>query len=303
MDGIDQVIIELRPGSQLALTLILLFMMLGVALGLKPEHFAFIRRSPGKIVVGATTQMLGLPLLTLAFLYVWHLPASVALGMIIVACCPGGNSSNVMTKIAGGNAAYSVSLTAVSSVLAPFYTPAAILFWAGLYPPAGGLIDSIEVNAADFFIRTSLILLLPLVTGMLVAQYFPVLAERWSTRLTRVSLILLFVLIFAGIMGNWRWIMLFGALTLPLVAAHNSLSFLLGWLVGRKLIKESASQRALTFEVGIQNSGLGLVILLSQFDGLGGAALIISTWGIWHFVGGFSAIGLYRRVDRKAAPV
>ncbi len=301
MDGIDLVIIELQPGTQTVLAITLAIMMLGVALGLKPEHFAFIRTSPLRVVKGALTQMIGLPLLTLGFIYVWDMPASVALGMIIVACCPGGNVSNVLTKVSGGNTAYSVSLTTVSSVLAPLYTPFAILFWSSIYAPTNALIDSIDLNAGMFLLQTSLILLLPLITGMLTAQYYPKLAAKLNIWLTRFSVFIIFLLIVVGLSTNWHLIILYGAIILPIVILHNSASFLLGWGAGVTLLDDKLSARALTFEVGIQNSGLGLVILLSQFEGLGGAALIISTWGIWHFVGGFTAIGLYNWSDRKTA--
>jgi bile acid:Na+ symporter, BASS family len=296
---LDQIRIVLDPVGQAGIAIALMVVMFSVALGLRVRDFQLLHDEPRLFFGGVVTQIVGLPLLTFLVINVIELPASIALGMIVVACCPGGAVSNLLTYLARGNVAYSVALTATSSVLAALLTPASILFWSHRYEPTSMLLDSINVSPAIFLIQTTALLIVPLILGMLLAARMPDLAEkiRRKTALTG-AFILGGVIIYGGIH-------LFPVLSpvLPLIGSiavvHNALAFLLGASAGFLMRADRPIRRALTFEVGIQNSGLAIVILISQLEGLGGAAAIAAIWGVWHLIAGGFIVLVLRFVDRR----
>lgn len=276
-----------------------MIMVFGVALGLRSDDFSFLLRRRRLFAGGLAAQIAGLPLLTLLLVNLLAPPPSIALGMLVVACCPGGASSNLLTYLARGNVAYSVALTAASSVLAAVLTPASILFWSHTYGPTADLLRSIELNAFAFLLQTTLLLGLPLVLGMIIAARIPDVACR-----LRPKMALLGTLALAGVIayGVVHFFVLL-APALPLLAgvgiAHNALAFGGGLLAGHLLGADRAARRALTFEVGIQNSGLAIVILLAQLEGLGGAAAIAAFWGVWHLLAGGFIVLILRASDRR----
>lgn len=297
--SIDQLQVIVDERSRLGMALILFLVMFSVALTLKLSDFTLIRQQPARVLGGVVVQLVGLPLLTLGLILLLSPPASIALGMLIVASCPGGNVSNLLTRAASGSTAYSVTLTSISSVSAAVMTPLSILFWSGLYPPAHALVDSLDVDPWPFFVQTSVLLAIPLALGMALNAWRPTLSERAARILGPLALSCIAILVVVGVVQNWPLILATGAVIIPIVILHNGSAFALGWLAGRGMGMEAARQRALTFEVGIQNAGLGLVILLSQFDGVGGAAAIIGIWSIWHLVGGSLLAGLFRFMDSR----
>jgi len=300
--GLDEVRLVLSPELQQGLGMGLVVMMFAVALTLRPEHFVFLRTDPWRYLGGVTTQIIGLPALTLAILFIIAPPASVALGMLVVASCPGGNVSNALTHFARGNTAYSVSLTATSSVFAALVTPLSILFWSGLYPPTADLMHRIDLDPIAFLTQTGITLALPLGAGMTIALISPKIAALIQPFFGFLALAVLVALVVAGIYQFWDIWMVYGLALLPLVMLHNAAAFGLGAASGRLMGASPAVRRALTFEVGIQNSGLGLLLLLTQFDGLGGAAAITGAWSIWHLLAGGSLAGFFRLIDRGKSP-
>lgn len=297
--ALDQIRIVLDPVGQVGVAIALMLVMFSVALGLSGRDFRLLGEEPRLFFGGVATQILGLPLLTFLIINVIQLPASIALGMIVVACCPGGAVSNLLTYLARGNVAYSVSLTATSSVLAALLTPASILFWSQLYEPTSVLLQTINVSPAIFLVQTTALLIVPLVLGMLVAARAPDIAEKIRRRTALTGALVLGGVIVYGTI--YFFPVLFPVLPLigSVAIAHNALAFLLGAAAGAVMGAERPVRRALTFEVGIQNSGLAIVILLGQLEGLGGAAAIAAIWGVWHLIaGGFIVLGL-RYVDRR----
>ena len=180
--ALDQLRIVLDPFGQAGVAIALMVVMFSVALGLRGRDFQLLGDRPALFLGGVATQILGLPLLTFLLINVIELPASIALGMIVVACCPGGAVSNLLTYLARGNVAYSVSLTATSSVLAALLTPAWILFWSHLYEPTSVLLNSINVRPAIFLIQTTALLVVPLILGMSLAARMPDFAEKFGVR-------------------------------------------------------------------------------------------------------------------------
>ena len=296
---LDSITLDLGGGSELALALILSLMMFAVALGLRTEHFKFFKDNPKVYVAGVLAQIIGLPALTVLICYIVNPPASVALGMILIACCPGGNVSNLLALFGRANTALSVSLTATSSLAAAFVTPISIILWSKLYAPTRELLTEIELDTVTFLTNTLLILALPLLLGMLIAHFAPKLSLKLQKPLSAIAGLGLLAIIIGACL---QYLPVFGKLGLgifALVIAHNGLAFLMGYGAGLLSGADKASRRALTFEVGIQNSGLGIVILLTQLGGLGGAGVVAGLWGTWHVIAGLLLVALFRWNDRQ----
>ena len=302
--ALDAVRIDLAPGAQILMPAALAVIMFSVALNLRLQDFAIIKRQPVQFLGAAATQVLGLPLVTLGLVHLIDPVPSIALGMIVVACCPGGNVSNFLTHLARGDTAFSVSLTATSSLAAALLTPVSILFWTRLYAPADALVDAINVSPAPFIIQTTLILAIPLVIAMVLARRFPVTSARVRPGFTLAALAILIFLVVGGLASNWALFTATALSVLTIAIAHNALAFGLGAGMARALRMGPAQRRSLTFEAGIQNTGLGLVILLGQFEGLGGAASITALWSIWHLFAGGLLAAAFRVYDgvKASAP-
>ena len=295
--ALDSLRIVLDPIGQAGVALALVLVMFSVALGLRVDDFAFLREKPLLFAGGVISQVVILPLVTFLLILVLRPAASIALGMIVVACCPGGAVSNLLTYLSRGNVAVSVALTATSSLLAAILTPTSILFWSQAYEPTATLLRTLDVNPLIFIGQTTLLLAVPLVLGMVLAARAPDVAARIKKRTTVLGVSVLVGVIIYGIV--YFFPVLFPALPLlgGIVVLHNALAFATGALAGRALSRLSATRRALTFEIGIQNSGLALVILLSQLKGLGGAAAIAAVWGVWHLISGGLLAVFFRQLD------
>jgi len=295
--ALDSLRIVLDPVGQAGVALALVLVMFSVALGLRVDDFAFLRDKPLLFVGGVISQVVILPLATFLLILALRPAASIALGMIVVACCPGGAVSNLLTYLSRGNVAVSVALTATSSLLAAILTPTSILFWSQAYEPTATLLRTLDVNPLIFIGQTTLLLAVPLVLGMVLAARAPDVAARIKQRTTMLGVSVLVGVIIYGIV--YFFPVLFPALPLlgGIVVLHNALAFVTGALAGRMLSRLSATRRALTFEIGIQNSGLALVILLSQLKGLGGAAAIAAVWGVWHLIAGGLLAVFFRQLD------
>jgi BASS family bile acid:Na+ symporter len=302
-EALDRLRIVLDPLGQAGVALALMLVMFGVALGLRVKDFRILVAEPSLYIGGIVAQVILLPLVTFVLINLISPPPSIALGMIVVACCPGGSMSNLLTYLSRGDIAVSVALTATSSMLAALLTPASTLFWAQAYDPTARLLASLEVSPLLFIGQTTLLLAIPLAAGMVLAAKAPNVAKRLQKRTTVVGAAILGATIVYGIIYFypvlWPAVGLLGSVTVM----HNAAAFATGAVAGLLLSKQSSVRRALTFEVGIQNSGLALIILLSQLKGVGGAAAIAAVWGVWHLMaGGLLAIA-YNYVDRKRVAV
>ena len=301
--AIDSIQLDLGTSSEAAMMFMLSLMMFAVALGLRKEHFAFFKTNPKVYFAGVLAQTIGLPALTVLLCMIVKPQPSIALGMILIACCPGGNTSNLLSLFGRADTALSVSLTATSSVAAAILTPVSILFWSGLYAPTAALLSEINLDTVSFLIQTLIILALPLFLGMGLGALAPSLAVKLQKPLAAVAGLGLALIIIGALIKFGPILFEIGLWILGLVILHNGLAFLLGFLSGVAAKANTRQRRALTFEVGIQNSGLGIVILLTQLGGFGGAAAIAGLWGTWHIVGGLLLVGLFQLNDRKVAHV
>lgn len=295
---LDNLRIVLDPIGQVGVSIALMLVMFSVALGLRVDDFRFVLDRPMLFVGGVVAQVVLLPLVTFLLILAMAPPASIALGMIVVACCPGGAVSNLMTYLSRGNIAVSVALTASSSMLAALLTPASILFWSHSYTPTSTLLQVLDVSAWLFLVQTTALLGVPLIIGMSVAAKAPDVAEAIKKRATIFGASVLVGVIIYGVV--YFFPVLFPALPLlaGVVVIHNGAAFVTGAAAGYVLSEDSATRRALVFELGIQNSGLALVILIGQLKGLGGAAAVAAVWGVWHLIAGSAIVIVFRALDR-----
>jgi len=297
ISNIDEIRFELSSSSEIALSVSLAVMMFAVALSLKMEHFRFFKENPKVYFTGVISQIIFLPALTVILCYLTNPHPSVALGMILISCCPGGNVSNLLSMFGRANTALSISLTATSSLAAAFITPLSIIFWCGLYSPTQNLLSEITFDKLNFLFNTFLILALPLLIGVSLLYLFPKFAKKIYNSVSLISAICLLLIIVFAFIEYFEVFLQIGISIIVLIIVHNTLAFLLGYISGLTINASKASVRSLTFEIGIQNSGLGIVILLTQLDGIGGAGIVAGLWGIWHIIAGLILVGFFRWKD------
>jgi BASS family bile acid:Na+ symporter len=271
------------------------FMMLGVSLQLKVGDFIRVIREPKAPVAGMIAQFIVLPMVTCLATWLLQVPAEFALGMILVASCPGGTFSNVMTWMARANVAVSVTMTAVSSLAAVVMTPLNFALYGWLNPQTRPLLQQISIHPVGVLLLVALVLALPILLGMATGRRFPRFAARSEQRMRWLSLAIFMAFIVLAFHKNYDLFIEYADRILLLVVAHNAIAFLVGNLSGRVVSMPLADRRAVTMEVGIQNSGLGLVILFTFFPEAGGMILITALWGIWHLVSGLTLAHFWSR--------
>ncbi|MGN6284340.1 MAG: bile acid:sodium symporter family protein [Afipia sp.] len=297
--AVDDILLNINPTGQLVLGGVLALIIYGVALDLRVDDFIAVLRKPLAPLAGLIGQLLILPAVTWAITMALKPQPSIALGMMVVAACPGGNISNLITHMARGNTALSVSMTGISSMLAVVTTPLNILFWASLNPATAALLRQVSIEPVSFLGSTVLILGVPMAAGMATVRYWPGLADRLRRPLQILSFLFLVVFIAGATLSNARYLTVFLQSALPFVVLHNLIAIGIGWGVARTLRLSDYDTRALTVEVSMHNSGLGLALILNQFDGLGGAALVAAGWGVWHLVSGWALAAWWKRRDPK----
>jgi BASS family bile acid:Na+ symporter len=294
---LDELKIVLDPIGQIGIAIALMLIMFSISLNLRAKDFAFLLQRRTLFVAGVAAQTIALPVVTYILVVILQPPPSIALGMFVVACCPGGAVSNLLTYLSGGNVAYSVSLTATSSALAALLTPTLIVFWSRLYEPTANLLQSIAFDPLAFLGQTTVLLAVPLAVGMTIAARAPDLAQRLQKKIALAGTLILAAAIVYGTIKFFGLLRPALPMLIVITMLHNAAAFAIGAGTGLLMRADVATRRALTFEVGIQNSGLAIVILLGQFDGLGGAAAIAAVWGVWHLIAGGVLVGVLRRYD------
>ncbi len=289
---IDSVHINFDTTSLWILNSALALVMFGVALEIKFEDFKELSKRPKLVLTGVLSQFLVLPLLTFVLVWIIQPMASIALGMFMVAACPGGNISNFITHLAKGNTALSVTLTAIATLLAIVMTPINLQFWGSLYEPSGAILKEVAIAPLEMIKLVALLLGIPLVLGMLVNRFKPILAKKMAKGFKIGSLIFFVVLVFLALQKNFSIFLDYVYYVFWIVLAHNLIAFLTGYSLAKALGFKTQDIRSITIETGIQNSGLGLLLIFTFFDGLGGMALLTAFWGIWHLVSGL-ALGTF----------
>jgi len=299
---IDQIQINFDSDSLWTLNLALALVMYGIALDIEIKQFKVLLQTPKLVLVGLLSQFILLPALTFIFVLWMKPPPSVALGLFLVAACPGGNVSNFMSHLAKANTALSITLTAFATVLSVIMTPLNFQWYASLYEPTEVLLRSISVEPADLFKVVGLLLAFPLALGLYTRYRFKSIAVRLKKILKPLSLILFIVLVGMALASNWDAFQKYATQFADLVIFHNTLAILLGFMTAAVFRLDRYSRRSIAIETGIQNSGLGLLLIFSFFDGLGGMAIIAALWGVWHLISGL-LLGLFWGVLRDRTRV
>lgn len=275
------------------------FIMFGIALELKLQDFKHLLRNPKPAFVGLFSQYVLLPLATLLIIWVINPHPGLALGMVLVAACPGGNMSNFFTHLAKGNLALSVSLTTFSSALAFILTPLGFFFWGNLLPVTREYLKSISVSPYEILVSVTLILLIPLVIGILFQKLFPKLTHTVKRAVQRISVLLLGFFIVGALATNWKFFKEYIHLLFGLVFIMNLAGLSLGYYFAKLFRLPPNDRKTVAIETGIQNSSLGLAIVFNLFDGLGGMAMICAWWGIWHLIAGAVIATYWNKIAPK----
>ena len=293
--AIDQVRLNFNPQGLLVINAAIGLMMFGVALDLKLDDFKRVAVAPKAPLIGLGAQFLLLPAFTYLLTLIIRPYPSMALGMILVAACPGGNLSNIITYLARGNCAVSISMTAISSAAAIIMTPLNLALWGGLNAASAPILREVSLSPMDVFITIFVILGIPLAAGLLLGRALPRLADKVRKPFKVFSLCFFIVIVCGALAANWQYFLKYVGLVVVAVFLHNLLALNIGYWSAKAARLDARDCRAVSIEVGIQNSALGLVLVFNFFEGLGGMAILVAWWGIWHIISGLSAAFLFSR--------
>ena len=293
--AIDQIRLNFNQQGLLIINAAIGLMMLGVAIDLKLEDFKRVLRAPKAPAIGLAAQFLLLPAFTFLLTMLLRPHPSIALGMILVAACPGGNLSNLMTYLAKGNCAISISMTAISTLAAIIMTPLNLALWGSLNPDTAEILKTVSLSPMDVFVTVFIILGIPLTIGMVLSRIFPGLADKVRKPFKIFTLVFFMLIVLGALAANFKIFLEVIGLVIFIVFLHNALALNIGYWSAKLLKLSEYDSRAVSIEVGIQNSALGLVLVFNFFAGLGGMAILVGWWGIWHIIAGLIAAFIFTR--------
>jgi BASS family bile acid:Na+ symporter len=297
---LDNIRINFSANGMHVVNLILAFVMFGVALGIRVQIFKEIFNHPKSVLVGLFSQLMALPAITflLVVLFSNYISPMVAMGMILVAACPGGNISNFMSQLSKGNTELSVSLTAVTTTLSTIITPFNFSFWGGLYVnfvnrQAGHALKELHIDNFQMFETVFLLLGVPLLLGILTVKFFPKASEKLKKPMQYFSIVFFMAMIVMAFGNNLHLFLQYIMYIFLLVFIHNLVALCTGYGLASAFRLSAVNRRTITIETGIQNSGLGLVLLFNpkifpSDIAIGGMLFVTAWWGIWHIISGLS---------------
>lgn len=310
LESLSDLTINFGQGGTTIVNILLAFIMFGVALGIKLDTFKDVFKNPKSLILGLILQWVCLPALTtlLAILMNNWITPMVALGMILVSSCPGGNISNFMSSFAKGNVELSVSMTAITSAFATFITPLNFFLWGNLYyrtVSIAGDVPELVIPFLPMFGQVLILLGIPIVLGMLFAKYYPKATEKIMKPFQVLSIVVFFGMVIIAFAQNFQIFIDNIIYVFFIVLIHNACALGLGYGGGALFKRPAIDRRSLTIEVGIQNSGLGLVLLFNPVifppeiwhHQYGGMLLVTAWWGVWHIVSGLTVATGFRRAS------
>jgi len=277
---------------------VLAVMVYTVALDLRADDFRYVARHPLAVGIGLLAQFVLLPGATLLVTLALDLPPPTEAAMMLVAACPGGALSNVITAFGKGNLALSLSISAVSNVIALVLTPLNFSLMIAANPDTAAWARSIAVNPMDLVLSLFLLLAVPIGAAMLTSRHAPAIAARIRRPLGNFAGFALGAFIVIAVAAQWKLFLVAVGQTLPLVVMHNALGLLLGWVASLAASLAVADRRAVMIESGMQNSGLALGIIAAQFNSELAMVAVASLWGIWHIVSGGLLAVIWRRSSK-----
>lgn len=277
---------------------ILGFIMFGVALDMKLSDFKLLKTLPKAVTVGLTSQFILLPAFTFLLIGLIEPRASIALGMLMVAACPGGNLSNFLTHYAGGNTALSVVMSAIATMVSVIMTPFNVSFWGARRPDTAALLTAVELDPFSLFTTILILLIIPMGIGIYISERYESFANKVKKAMKIFSFGFFMLFVVAALIANWNFFVDYVGLILTVILVHNAVALATGFSASTLAGLRSGERKAVTLEVGIQNSGLGLILIFNFFDGLGGMAIIAAGWGIWHIISGLTVALLWSKVEK-----
>ena len=306
LQAFDAIRLNFSPASLHALNFALAFVMFGVALEIKLDHFKKLLLNPKSAIVGFISQFVALPFITFLLTIALrdYLTPTMALGMILVAACPGGNISNFISSLSKGNLALSVSLTAIATMGAIIFTPLNFALWGKLaisfYSSHGGeaLVRPIHIDAIQMFRTVFIILGIPIVLGIFVNEKFPKFTAKIVKPIKTISVVIFSAIVILALIKNFDYFIMVIKYIFLIVLVHNALAFATGYFIPWILKRPKVDRKTISIETGIQNSGLALVLIFNpkifppEME-LGGMAIIAAWWGIWHIIAGMFIAGLW----------
>lgn len=260
--------------------------MFGMGLTLRLEDFKIVFSRPKDVITGCMAQFLIMPLLALLLTRIFGLSDELALGVVLVGCCPGGTASNVITYLAKGDVALSVGMTGVSTLLAPFLTPLLTWLLAG---------HRVNVDMVSMFLSILWVVILPIVLGLLVRKGLPKFTERVVAYLPAFSSLAIAAIVVIVVSANAAKLMVGGLLIIAIVMLHNLCGLGLGYLIGHVLKLEHKKRVAISVEVGMQNSGLASALAAAHFAAYPLATVPGAIFSVWHNISGAIVARLYSR--------
>ena len=309
--SLDAIDVNMNKTGMDIINIVLAFVMFGVALGIKPSSFLDIVRKPKSMIVGIICQIVLLPALTflLTITFKNWISPMIALGMILVAACPGGNISNFITSFSRGNTELSVSLTAFNTAACIVTTPLNFSFWGKMYlnfAEKRMILPDLDIPFWEIFKTIVILLGVPLLLGCLCSQYLPKLTKVLKKPMQYLSIAFFIAMVVLTFGNNIDAFMKCIRYIFLIVLVHNLLALGIGFGTGTLLRVPYKDRRTLTIETGIQNSGLGLVLLFNPliinseiWANNGGMVVITAWWGVWHIISGLSLAWLWRVRGRK----
>jgi len=257
------------------ITTLLGIVMFGMGMTLKLEDFKLVLLQPKGVIIGIIGQFTIMPFLAFVLAKLFQLPPEIAVGVILVGCCPGGTASNVMTFLAKGNTALSVTITSCTTLLAPIVTPALIYFLASEWLP---------VSFMAMFLSVVKVVLIPIVLGILAQIFFKPVVEKSIDILPTISVTAIVLIVAAVVSGSRDKIIESGLLILAIVILHNGLGYAIGYLAAKVFRLDYEDKKAVAIEVGMQNSGLGASLAATHFDPV--SAVPSAIFSFWHNISG-----------------
>lgn len=300
-NSVDLIKINFNQDNLIILNICLAFIMFAISLDIKKDDFESLIHSPKSAIIGMIAQLIIMPLLTLALVYVFTPPPSVALGMVAISACPGGNNSNYATHIAKGKTALAITTTSISVLVCIVTMP--FLIWIGskIIFSMNHLQKTVSLNVVDMMKIVGLLILLPLVLGMYVNSQFPNFTDKIRKPFKVISLSLFLLLIVGAMAANIQNIINYVGKVFSIVFVLNAVALATGYWFARLNKLTEAESRAIAFETGIHNVTLALIVIFNFFEGLGGMALVAAWYGIWDLITGMLLALWWSKREPKAA--
>ena len=292
---LDAVRLNFSPESLVALDVILACVLFGVALDIRVEDFKGIVTAPRGTLIGILAHSVLLPAVAFGLTMLLEPPPSIALGMILVASCPSGNISNFLVNFARGNTALSVTIAAFSMLGSIFFTPFNLSFWGELNPHTRPILHAVSLSPWQVLGTIVLLLGVPTVLGVWVAHRHPAFAARARRPFRLLSLGFFAAFVLGALAANWDFFLAYTQRVVLFVFLLNAFALATGYFTAQACGLPERDRRAVSLEVGIQNSGFGLALVFNFFGGLGGMAIVAAWWGIWHLLAGTALASWWRK--------